>query len=121
MGVSGSKMEKICELVDISLNKNSVYGDKNPMNPTGIRLGTSPMTTRGFGNNEFSQVALLLKNCVNVCINLQNKYGKKLVDFNKGLNEELQNDNSVITIDINNIKQKVNNLAQQFEFYQQFN
>lgn len=75
-GVSGSKMEKICELVDISLNKNSVYGDKNPMNPTGIRLGTRPMTTRGLGPKEFKQVDRFLRDCVDVCLVLQEKYGK---------------------------------------------
>ena len=38
---------------DISLNKNTVVGDKNPMNPGGVRIGTPAMTTRGFNNEDF--------------------------------------------------------------------
>jgi glycine hydroxymethyltransferase len=48
-------MEWLCELCDISVNKNCVYGDANPMNPSGIRLGTSAMTTRGFGGEQFNE------------------------------------------------------------------
>lgn len=111
-GVSGSKMELLCELCDISINKNSVYGDKNPMNPTGIRLGTSAMTTRGFSKNEFTIVAQLLNEICELCIELQVKYGKRLVDFKKGIQEYLEEDNK-ITI----IKNKVNSLSEHFPFY----
>jgi glycine hydroxymethyltransferase len=115
-GISGSKMEYICELVDISLNKNTVYGDKNPMNPTGIRIGTSPMTTRGFGKNEFELVAKYLNECANICVSLQNKYGKKLVDFKKGVKTEMDTYEN-IGLQIIKLKEKVNNLARNFEFY----
>lgn len=83
--ISGSKVEKICELVDISINKNTVYGDKSPLNPGGIRLGTAAMTTRNFSKEEFIKVAKLLDNVVNLCINIQNKSGKKLIDFNNNV------------------------------------
>ena len=48
LGITGSKIEKICERVDISLNKNAVFGDKSAISPGGIRLGTAALTTRGF-------------------------------------------------------------------------
>ena len=46
-GVTGSKIEKILDVMHITTNKNSVPGDTNYMNPGGIRLGTGAMTTRG--------------------------------------------------------------------------
>jgi glycine hydroxymethyltransferase len=38
-GVSGSKMEKVCDLAHITLNKNAVVGDLSAMNPGGVRIG----------------------------------------------------------------------------------
>lgn len=39
-GVTGSKMELLCDHVCISLNKNAVYGDRSALSPGGVRLGT---------------------------------------------------------------------------------
>lgn len=47
-GVTGSKMEKICEAINITINKVVIIGDKNAATPGGIRLGTPAITTRGF-------------------------------------------------------------------------
>ncbi|EEQ98443.1 serine hydroxymethyltransferase, putative, partial [Perkinsus marinus ATCC 50983] len=46
-GVNGSKVEKVCELASITLNKNTVPGDKSAMNPSGLRIGSPAMTSRG--------------------------------------------------------------------------
>ena len=43
--------------------------------------------------------------------------GKKLVDFNKGLSQELNDNNSIIKKNIENIKNNVQTLARSFEFY----
>merc|ERR1712088_1272247 len=43
--LSGSKSERILELVGISVNKNTVPGDKSALNPSGVRFGTPPLTT----------------------------------------------------------------------------
>jgi glycine/serine hydroxymethyltransferase len=56
----GSKMEKLCEAVHISLNKNAIVGDKSAAVPGGVRLGTPAMTTRGLGESDFEEVAELL-------------------------------------------------------------
>ena len=45
--LSGSKAELILEEIGISVNKNTVPGDKSAMNPSGIRFGTPPLSTRG--------------------------------------------------------------------------
>ena len=54
--ITGSKIEKICEYVDISINKNSVASDKSALSPCGIRLGTSALTSRGLKEGDFIKV-----------------------------------------------------------------
>merc|ERR1712054_153967 len=46
-GLTGGKVEKVCEAVSISLNRNCVHGDASALSPGGIRIGASSMTTRG--------------------------------------------------------------------------
>ncbi|MCX6609867.1 MAG: serine hydroxymethyltransferase [Acidobacteria bacterium] len=60
-GVKGREAETALDRAHITVNKNSIPFDVNPpMNPSGIRLGTAALTTRGFGNAEFEQVAKLI-------------------------------------------------------------
>lgn len=60
----GARLEKICELVEISVNKNSIAGDVSAMNPGGVRLGTAALTTRGFVEADIKQVVGFLHQCV---------------------------------------------------------
>lgn len=107
--VTGSKVEKVCEAVDISLNKNTVVGDKNPMNPGGIRIGTPAMTTRGLVEEDFVVVAKYIDRCVTIAQNIQESKGRKLVDFCNGLEENGE---------INQLKKEVQEFAGKFEFYE---
>ena len=77
-GITGSKMERVCELARISLNKNAVPGDKSALSPNGLRIGTSCMTTRGMTMEGWDMVAEWLLRCVHICQERQEKYGKKL-------------------------------------------
>lgn len=40
-GTDGARVERILELCEISVNKNTCAGDKSPMTPGGLRIGTS--------------------------------------------------------------------------------
>lgn len=51
--LTGSKVEKLLEYANITVNKNSVVGDKSALTPGGIRIGTPALTTRGFKEAEF--------------------------------------------------------------------
>ena len=95
-GITGSKMEKVCELANISLNKNTVVGDKSALSPTGIRIGTAYMTTLGF--DDWDKLTDWLRRCVDICIKRQEKYGKKLRDWNKDI--EIDNDILIIKNEI---------------------
>jgi glycine hydroxymethyltransferase len=60
-GVKGKEAEAALDRAHITVNKNSIPFDVNPpLNPSGIRLGTAALTTRGFGGPEFEQVAKLI-------------------------------------------------------------
>ena len=57
VGLSGAKMEKLLEMVDISVNKNTLPSDVSALNPGGVRLGTLAMTTRGVQKSEMNIIA----------------------------------------------------------------
>ncbi|KAJ2723398.1 glycine hydroxymethyltransferase shm1 [Coemansia sp. Benny D115] len=81
-GLTGSKIEKICELVNITLNKNSVCGDKSAVTPGGVRIGTSALTSRGFKEEDFEKVGELLHRTVEIATAVQKESGSKLLkDF----------------------------------------
>jgi glycine hydroxymethyltransferase len=47
-GIPGGEVEKVLDEVGITLNKNSIPNDtRKPMDPSGVRLGTPAITTRG--------------------------------------------------------------------------
>jgi glycine hydroxymethyltransferase len=48
-GISGKEAEKILDLVGISTSRSTIpFDPRKPMDPSGIRLGTAAITTRGF-------------------------------------------------------------------------
>lgn len=81
-GVSGAKMEKLCELAHITINKNSVKGDLSAVTPGGVRIGTAALTTRGFKPEDMIIVGELLIEALELTIDIQNLCGSKLLkDF----------------------------------------
>ncbi len=60
-GVRGRDAEKALDKAYITANKNAIPFDANPpMNPSGIRLGSPAVTTRGFREAEMREVAALI-------------------------------------------------------------
>lgn len=60
-GLRGKEAEKALDEAWITVNKNSIPFDQNPpLNPSGIRLGSPAVTTRGFGEAEMRLVAELI-------------------------------------------------------------
>ena len=57
-GISGNKMEKVCEMAHITLNKNAVFGDASALSPGGCRIGSPAMTSRGLVEADFKQVRI---------------------------------------------------------------
>merc|ERR1711957_19324 len=76
-GLNGAKAERMLELVNIALNKNTVPGDLSALSPGGIRLGTPALVSRGFDGEDFKQVVDYLDRGVNLALDLQTKIGTK--------------------------------------------
>tara|TARA_R100001163_G_C5068512_1_gene209058 strand:- start:6222 stop:7565 length:1344 start_codon:yes stop_codon:yes gene_type:complete len=88
-GLTGSKMEIVCDMVGVTLNKNTVPGDKSALSPGGVRIGTPALTTRGFTEPDMKKLAIILDKLVNFAIDVQSKSPtKKLTDFNNTIREK---------------------------------
>ena len=60
-GVKGKEAEKALDEAYITANKNTIPFDTNkPFNPSGIRLGSPAVTTRGFSEEEMTEVGRLI-------------------------------------------------------------
>lgn len=66
LGVTGNIAEKSLESVGITLNKNAIPNDpEKPMVTSGIRVGSAAGTSRGFGAEEYRQIAALIRDTLN--------------------------------------------------------
>ena len=60
-GITGKEAEKALEKVGISINKNMIpFDPRKPLDPSGVRLGTPALTTRGCGEGDMKTVAELM-------------------------------------------------------------
>lgn len=81
LGLSGGKVEKVLDQINITANKNSMVGDKSAVSPGGIRLGTPALTTRGMKEEDMKIIAKYLLKSLDIAERIQAKSGKKLSDF----------------------------------------
>lgn len=64
-GLSGRQAEELFDRIGITLNKNVIADDsRKPMDPSGIRLGTPAITTRGMGKPEMEQLVEFMLSAV---------------------------------------------------------
>lgn len=84
-GLTGSKMENACDAVHITLNKNTIIGDKSAITPGGIRIGTPAVTTRGYNAEDMREVGRFIDEAFKISLKIQSENGKKLKDFQDAL------------------------------------
>ena len=81
MGNTGKEAESILDSINITCNKNTIPNEtESPMVTSGIRLGTPAMTTRGFKEEDFVEVANIISEA------LKNKNDEKIM---KGLKDRV--------------------------------
>ncbi|GFG32869.1 hypothetical protein Cfor_06358 [Coptotermes formosanus] len=102
-GITGARAEKILEDISIACNKNTVPGDKSALNPSGIRLGTPALTTRGLKEQDIDKVVDFIHRGLQLSKEVTKVSGPKLVDFKRVLKED------------NTFVQKVHQLREEVE------
>lgn len=83
MGLTGKEVEEALDKINITLNKNQIPNDTlPPMKSSGVRIGTPAMTTKGWEEYDFQQLACLINGYL---INLKNNLiTDELIEVFKG-------------------------------------
>jgi glycine hydroxymethyltransferase len=91
-GIDGARVERVMELARMACNKNTVPGDKSALVPSGVRMGTPALTTRGFVDADFVQVAEFFDRAVQISLTIKkDAESRKLKDFLASLPDENAN------------------------------
>jgi len=86
--ITGAKAEYILEECSIACNKNTVPGDKSALNPSGIRLGTPALTTRGLLETDIDMVVDFIDRALQLSKEITAISGPKLVDYKRIIEED---------------------------------
>ncbi|MBI5351443.1 MAG: serine hydroxymethyltransferase [Chloroflexi bacterium] len=65
--LSGDQAARILDIVGIVVNRNTIPGDKNSADPSGIRLGTPWITQRGFDEKKTRELANIMADVLQAC------------------------------------------------------
>lgn len=71
--LSGNEAERMLERSGIIANRNTIPGDLTPFKPSGLRLGTPALTSRGMKEKEMLGVAKLIHGCLIQKENVKNE------------------------------------------------
>lgn len=64
-GLTGREAQELLDRAHVTLNKNMIPNDpRKPMDPSGIRLGTPALTTRGMGIPEMEMIGEIIVRCL---------------------------------------------------------
>lgn len=67
-GIDGKLYEQALDLIGLTLNANALPSDrKQAFRPSGVRLGTPAVTTRGLGVKEMAKIAEYMKRVAKIC------------------------------------------------------
>lgn len=115
--ISGGKFNIVCDLLNITLNKNCTPGDRSALNPGGVRIGSSAMTSRGATKDDFRQIGEFLHEALNIALQAQDNIAKQNNDGKVVTLKQFTayfNENEELKVEINKLKTKVNEWSANF-------
>lgn len=65
--LSGDQAARILDIVGVVVNRNTIPGDKNSADPSGIRMGTPWITQRGFNEKKSQELADVIADVLLAC------------------------------------------------------
>ena len=83
IGIAGQQAQELLDSVGITVNKNMIpYDTRKPLDPSGIRLGTPALTTRGFKEEDMKIIGRLIAGVIKSTISIEDakKSVKELTD-----------------------------------------
>ena len=85
-GFDGKTYERALDMAGLTLNANSLPHDKGAaFRPSGVRLGTPAITTRGLGEPEMKKLAAWMKEVADICVKAG--FEEKLINYKSELDE----------------------------------
>jgi Glycine/serine hydroxymethyltransferase len=98
-GVDGERVAQLFDYINISVNKNTLPGDKSAIVPSGIRLGAHCMTTRGMTEKDFEEIANFIDRGVELTKQIKEECGgPKIADFKNWLKKNAQTDQRIVKL-----------------------
>ncbi|VEL10024.1 unnamed protein product [Protopolystoma xenopodis] len=107
--IEASCAEALFEMIGIAINKNTVPGDVNAVKPGGIRLGSAALTSRGFKEADFEEVASIIHTGIQLTKEIHNLAGSSLASFKKLLQKNKEMNQRVLKL-----KKEVESFAASF-------
>jgi len=80
-GINGQSAQNTLEENGIIVNRNSVHRDISPFNPSGIRIGSPLVTTRGMKEKEMDKIAELIYRALVLKENIKEETKKLALKF----------------------------------------
>ncbi len=107
--LDGARIETILNEIDMYINKNTVPGDKSALIPSGIRIGSPAMTTRGCLEKDFVQIMNFLNRGTEIASKISKETkSTKLKDFKETMKTGKWDS------EIDSLKKEVKSFANQF-------
>jgi glycine hydroxymethyltransferase len=87
-GTEGAYAERVLEGGGMAVNKNTCPGDKSALRPSGLRLGTPALTSRGLNEKDMDKVAEFIHRGIQLAVEAQKGCGPTLKDFKAHLESD---------------------------------